>query len=287
MAQADLTPVLPEAPPATRSPLLSRGLALIILVLLLGFIVVQAFTLWREWRMLRAELDRARHTTVIGYLNINPNPSYAASPKLWFRDEGEFTFLWSGWKPGIGHGWFKVGRGEVAFDQISGPMGRDVIQAIDWPVVEVGGGQCWEKIPWDAEVAGLVLDGITTVYPMLVLKKVEVVNDQIDNRPVLITFRPDKATVSVFDPMHEGRRLTLGLSGYFFEERHPVLYDRATESLWQEDGEALVAFAGKLKGTRLARIGQPDLGTWGTWRSRHPKTRLIVGGDRSKGLPKE
>src|SRR5579859_3007479 len=113
MAQADLSPSPPEVVPAKRAPLLSRGLALAIMTLLLGYIAVQSFTLWREWRLLRAELDRARHSTVVGYLNINPNPSYAARPDLWFRDEGEFTFLWAGWKPGVGHGWFKVGRGEV------------------------------------------------------------------------------------------------------------------------------------------------------------------------------
>jgi hypothetical protein len=121
---------------------------------------------------------------------------------------------------------------------------------------------------------------------MLVLRKVEVVNDQIDKRAVVITFRPDRDAVTAYDPVHEGRRLTLGLSGYF-QERQPVLYDRSTESLWREDGEALVAFAGKLKGTRLARIGQPDLGTWSDFRSKHPQTRLVVGNDRSKGLPKE
>jgi uncharacterized protein DUF3179 len=294
MAGADLTPTLPEAAKPKGAPLLSKGLALGILALLLGYILVQVQSLWGEWRHLRRELDRARHSTVIGYVNINPNPSYAAIPPDWVHDEGDATLLWSGWKPDTGHGWFRVGRGEVEQQRLSRPIGRDVIQAIDWPLVEAPGGQRWERIPWDAQVAGVVLEGISTVYPLLLLRKVEIINDTVHERPLLVTYLPlgnrpltlPELAMNVYDPVVAGERLTMGLTGYFHDQK-PVLYDRRTESLWLEDEKALTAFAGRMKGTKIERIGKPDIATWSNWLSRYPQSRLIVGNDRSKGLPKQ
>jgi hypothetical protein len=170
--------------------------------------------------------------------------------------------------------------------EITGPLGRDVIQAIDFPIVEVGGGQHWGIIPWDTDVAGLVLDGASSVYPLLLLQKVCVVNDQIQERPLLVFLDYGAKTACVFDPMFSGRRLTMGLSGYF-KNRKAVLYDRATESFWSQEGDALVAFAGQLKGSRLQQIGALDSSHWADWCARYPQSRLIVGGDRSKGLPRE
>jgi hypothetical protein len=293
MSQADLVPVAPEPTPevtvAKPKPVLSRVAVVVLLAFLMGYIMLQMQTLWAEWRALRRELTKARENTVVGYLSINPNPSYAASPKNWLREEGDSVLLWSGWKPGVGHGWFKVNRGDLDPAHISPPMGRDVVQAIDWPVVEVGGGTRWERIPWDAPVAGVVVDDTPCVYPLLILKKVEVINDEIRQRPLLVVFTPfvpDEEAVNVFDPKIDGHRLTMGLSGYF-RDRKPVLYDRGTESLWIEHDHELVSIAGQLKGSKLQNVAHPDLLTWSKWRAKHPQSRLLIGADRSKGIPPE
>jgi len=287
MAEADLEPTASPPAAAKPTPVLTRFVAVALIVLLVGYIGMQARTLWGEWRDLRVELTRARNTTVVGYKDINPNPSYAACPGDWIRDEGESTLLWSGWKPGVGHGWFRVGRGELDAAHISGPIGRDVIQAIDHPVVEIGGGSRWGVIPWDTPVAGLMLDGVPCVYPLLVMRNVEVVNDVVHDRPILVIFRPfvpDDKAVMVYEPVVKGERLTMGSSGYLHDKK-PLLYDRKTESLWVEQNSELTAIAGAMKGTRMARIAQPVLVNWADWRTQHPQSRLIVGADRSGGLP--
>lgn len=283
-----LDPV-PEVKPGAprRTPLTVKVVTVALLLVLATFIGVQAQSLWQEWRGLRKDLAHARWSTVVGYKNIHLNPSYAAIPKNWYHDDGDATMLWSGWTPGVGHGWFRVGRGDLEYTSISIPIGRDVIQAIDWPLVEVGGGPLWQRIPWDAPVAGALFDGVASVYPMLVLRKVEVVNDQVQNRPVLVLFTPfmaDEEAVSLYDPVIDGKRITLGSSGYF-RERRPLLYDRGTESLWINSGDKIDAIAGKLKGKSLPKIGKPTLVSWGTWRDQHPDSRLIVGADRSRGRP--
>lgn len=281
----------PEAPAAANGrPKTTRTTWIItsgLLVLLVAYILMQCRTLWGEWQALGFEQERVRRTSVVGYQDINPNPSYAERPDNWMHDEGAFTLLWSGWKPGVGHGWFRVPKGQIDHDRISGPRGRDVIQAIDRPVLEVGGGPRWQRIPWDAPVVGMVLEGVPCVYPLLVLQNVEIVNDEIAKRPVLVTYSPqlpDGDSVAAFDPVVDGQRLTLGDSGYQHDEK-PLLYDRKTESLWQVNEQDLTAIAGRLKGKQMKRIAKPVVFTWSDWQKRYPQSRLLVGADRSGGLP--
>jgi hypothetical protein len=253
----------------------------------MSFVVVQARSLWSEWNSLQGDMTRLRQTAVVGYHNINPNPSYAQKPPNWFHDEGEVTLLWSGWRHGDGHRWFRVGRGEIDPARISMPMGRDVIQAIDYPIVERDGGEIWNRIPIEAPVFGEDIGGILCVYPLQVLDKVEVVNDEIGGRHFLVVYNPmieKNQAVVVYEAVVDGHPITMGLSGYFHDSR-PMLYDRGTESFWVPEADGLQAIAGTHKGTRLRPVVRPSLASWGDWRSRHPRSRLLVGADRSKGRP--
>ncbi len=116
------------------------------------------------------------------------------------------------------------------------------------------------------------------------LDKVEVLNEQYGDRPVLITLTPVEDSVSAFDATVEGHRITMGHAGYFIGH-HPVLYDRGTESLWTERDGAMVAIAGRRKGMTLKRIAKLDTTSWGDWTSQHPESRLLIGADRSQAKP--
>jgi hypothetical protein len=277
----------PDPVPPVEKPLLPKSLTFVALAALLGYIAVQSQTLLGEWHALTIEREGIRKTSLVGYANISPNPSYARRPSDWFHHEKETTLLWSGWRHGVGHGWFRVKRGEVEQAHISVPFGRDVVRAIDYPIVEVNGGTIWSRIPDGDTVFGENLAGVVNVYPLNVLNKVEVINDQIGERPFLITFNPwapGREAVSIYDPVLDGQRLTLGHAGYIHQGR-PLLYDRGTESLWVADTDALIAIGGPLRGSRLPRLAQPSPVTWSQWRSQHPKSRLVVGADRSKAVP--
>ena len=213
--------------------------------------------------------------------------SFAEKPPDWYHHDGDHTLLWAGWRPGLGHSWFRVGRGDVDQLRISEPIGRDVIQAIDFPIVEVGGGTIWGRIPDEATVAGEELAGVHSVYPLRLLDKVEVINDQVGDRPFLVTYNPfgdPTDSVRIFDPQVEGRRVTMGLTGYFHDGK-PMLYDRGTESLWVHRDSSLDAIAGTLKGARLRLVGSPVPVAWGEWRTHYPGSRLLVGADRSHPRP--
>jgi hypothetical protein len=285
MADADLDrPSVPHVTIPTRGrPLWVRGMACVAIVPLLGFIGKCSSTLWGEWASLRQEQVSVRSSAIVGYVNINPKPSFAASPPIWYRDEGEDALLWACWRDGKHH-WYRLGRDDIVLAQISLPLGQDVIQAIDYPLFEQAGGECWVRIPDEAPVASFEDRGGAVAYPLKVLDKVEAVNDRLGDRPVLVAFTPGDETVSIFEATLEGHRVTMGHGGYFFKQ-HPVFYDRGTESLWSEREGAMVAVAGRRKGSALKLIARLETVAWGDWRARHPDGRLLIGADRSQARP--
>jgi hypothetical protein len=264
-------------------------LLLIALAVLLLFVLQQSVSLWREWAALQGDWALSHRNPVVGFRDINPHFSSAEKPANWIHDEGMDTLLWAGWSEQGGHRWFRVGRGDVEKDRVAvpEPFGRDTIRAIDFPLVETGGGPVWEQIPREAPVVGLQLAGVLSVYPVKLLDRVEVINDLLGEQPVLIVFNPltglDRS-VDVYEPVVDGHRVTMGLAGYF-HDRKPMLYDRGTESLWVSQDEALQAIAGRHKGARLRRIDHPIPVSWGQWRAHHPASRLLIGADRSHALP--
>lgn len=283
MAHVDTSAVPPRQVGA--SPVV-RSLVVVAILSLVGFIAVEGESLYREFRSLREQQARTSRSVVVGYVDIHAEPNHAVRPTNWYHDEGGQTFLWAGWRDGK-HDWFRIGQGDVARERISLPMGRDVIRAIDHTILEDSGGPHWEKIPDSALVAGIWREGIRVVYPLLVLSKVEVINDTIGGEPVLVVYRPfvpPSEAVAAFAPIIDGRRITMGLSGYLMD-RTPVLYDRGTRSLWLQRDGALAAIAGPLKGAALRTEGGVEILAWSDWRARYPQSRLVVGADRKKARP--
>jgi Protein of unknown function (DUF3179) len=275
-ANAEITS---EGPAAPVRKILPRGLTIAALSVLGVWVAVQGRLLWREWQTLRQELEQASNTTIVGYPNIHPKVSLAIMPANWYRSEGEAILLWAGWDEGVGHHWFRLNQGELDRSAISAPLGRDVIPAIDNPWVEIGDGQVWQRIPSGAPVVGQTLEGLPCVYPLKVLSKVVVVNDLVNNHPYLVLYspgRPPEKAVSIFDSRVVGGRLTLGTTGYFLNGQ-PVLYDRATESLWVERDETFAAISGMQKGNRLPLVARPMPIAWSDWKSRNPGSRLVIG----------
>ena len=280
MAESELDPAcVPRVPVPTRgrSPWV-KGMTCVAILPLLGFIGRTGNSLWDEWKCLREDQVSERASAIIGYINITPKPSYAARPDDWFHDEGDDSLLWAGWRDGQNQ-WFRIGRGDLERHRLSMPIGRDVFQAIDRPLYERAKGVRWGRVPPEALVAGFGGDG-AIAYPMRVLDKVEVVNDRVGDRPVLVVYTPGAEEVSMFEAALDGRPVAMGHGGYFLGRR-PVLYDRETEGLWSERDGAMVALAGRHKGATFKRIARLDIVAWGDWRAGHPGGRLLVGADRS------
>jgi hypothetical protein len=279
----------PRSAAAAAKRILPRGLTLAAILVVSVYLQAQARNLWHEWVLLQGEVQETQRNAFVGYLDIAPDTSYAQPPVSCVRQEGEHSLLWSGWQHGVGHQWFRFERGEIDPARICQPNLGWISRAIDYPVVESRGGRIWQRIPPQAVVVGHNLEGQKCVYPFAVLQKVQVVNDVVGGRAFLIVanrLAPEHRAISVFKGDLDGRRLTMAGTGYYHDGK-PLLFDRKTESLWLEEKSALRAVAGKLKNTPLERVGGLVPVTWGAWLSQNGQGRLLVGADRSHGIPEE
>ncbi len=88
-------------------------------------------------------------------------------------------------------------------------------------------------------------------YPVAVLLRHELVNDELGGVPIAVTYCSLCDSALVYERRVGGAALEFGVSG-FLRRGNALLYDRATDSLWQQlTGEALV---GDHAGARLKRV---------------------------------
>jgi hypothetical protein len=269
---------------------LVRALTLVAILLTVGFLIVQGGHLWREWQMLQREVRTSQLQAPVGYLNIAPISSYAEAPREWFRDNGKALVLWSRWESGVGHQWYRFASGELDRHHIARPNRLFISRPVDYPLVESSPGPIWNRLPSESMVVAFTLEGQECAYPTGVLRKVEVINDVVEGHPYLVSVNPFVAEsdgYSIYDASLDGHRVTMAATGYFYDGKQPILCDRGTDSFWSDLDGALTSVAGKNRGRQLRRVAHPAPVTWASWLSRKSKGRLLVGADRSQGVPKE
>jgi Protein of unknown function (DUF3179) len=288
----------PESSPQDERPIsagkpvtrfFTRGLVLSAILALAVVLTVEVKNLWSEWIILQGEIGGVNNNAVIGYRDISPVVSYAAAPADWFRREGDHSLLWAKWEAGVGHQWFRFDHGDIDRARVVKPKTVLFSRPVDYPVIEVAGGEIWQRVPLDARVVGQTLHGVKCVYPVLILGKVQVVNDMIDDHPFLVVanaFAPPDKAYHIYDASHEGHRLTMAATGYFHDGK-PLLFDRGTQSLWVEEKDSMTAIAGQHKKQKLAQVASPTPVTWKAWLSQNTTSRLLVGADRTRGIPIE
>lgn len=241
--------------------------------------------LYGELRALSAELANARNREPMGYVGISAEQPEIKPPSC-VREQDGRVYLWAG--SGVKErqvGWFDVSATDLPLRQFTYAFGRDRVRAIDYPIVQTADGEIARRIYPERPVLGLEINGIARAYPITVMDKVEVVNDMFGDRAIAMTFCPLIRKPAVYDRTLDGESVSLGSSGYCYQDVF-VLYDRRTDSLWYPRDEGLTAITGKLVGKTLPLLSvQADETTWGDWLRRNPDTEIVVGADRTRGIP--
>lgn len=153
---------------------------------------------------------------------------------------------------------------------VSGGPPRDGIPALDRPRFQTAA----EAARWlDSRDPVIVVEhaGEARAYPLNILIWHEIVNDVVGGRPVAVTFCPLCNTALVFDRRLNGQLLDFGTTGRL---RHSdmVMYDRQTESWWQQaTGEGIV---GALSGETLPRVPSTTL-SWKEARALYPNLQVL------------
>ncbi|MDF1583797.1 MAG: DUF3179 domain-containing protein [Methyloprofundus sp.] len=158
----------------------------------------------------------------------------------------------------------------IPVDKIfSGGPGKDGIPAIDKPRFIAA-----DKVSFlgdDAGVIGIHYKGISKAYPINVLNWHEIVNDQFNDEPIVITFCPLCGSGMAFSAKINGKAHTFGVSGLLYNS-DVLLYDRQTQSLWSQ--LMTQAISGEHKGQKL--VGLPVLHTtWQDWKAKYPDSLVL------------
>ena len=263
---------------------LRSSVCLILAALGVGVIWTLSGRLLGELSQLSAEWADARDREPVGYLGISSEqPEF--KPKACVREENGRLLLWAGSGVKGQAGWFDVTGTDLPVIQFAHAFGRDKIKTIDYPIYQSQDGEIARKIYPERPVFGVVIDGVARAYPLTVLEKVEVVNDTVRDRAVVVAYCPLIKKATIYERSLGDEEISLGTSGYTYKDTH-ILYDRRTDSLWLPHPEGLKSISGHFAGKVLpCRTESLERTNWGDWQRRHPDTQVIVGGDRTRGIP--
>ena len=168
-------------------------------------------------------------------------------------------------------------RHTVPLEEIkSGGPPKDGIRSIDMPRFEQlsdGAATGWAAGIGNAEpVISLVIGGDARAYPLRILIWHEIANDIVGGTPVVVTYCPLCNASVVFERTVENRVLDFGTTGKL-RNSDLVMYDRQTESWWQQfDGDAIV---GVMSGKHL-RLVPSRLESFDRFRQRFPRGQVLV-----------
>ncbi len=168
----------------------------------------------------------------------------------------------------------------VDFSEIfSGGVPRDGIPPIYDPL-NVSIAEAEEFLDDTAPVISVKVNGEARAYPLGVLMRHEIVNDELGGEPIAATFCPLCNSAVTFNRRVDDQVLTFGVSG-FLRNSDLIMWDHETESWWQQFlGESIV---GDMTGTLLDIIPTRVEG-FAVFKERFPDGTVNIGSDRFGGF---
>ena len=146
---------------------------------------------------------------------------------------------------------------------------RDCIPSIDSP--EYLSVEDATHVADDDLVITLSYKGERRAYPSKILDHHEIVNDTVGGDPLAITWCPLCGSAVAIRRTVAGETTEFGVSGVLYNS-DLVLYDRATETLWDQiEAKGIV---GTMTDERLELV-PVSMSRWAKWRDRHPDTLVL------------
>ncbi len=158
----------------------------------------------------------------------------------------------------------------VPYSQIKFVIPRDNIPSIDEPkFIAPSEASVWLK---DVEpVVALQVNGDSRAYPLQILTWHEIVNDDVGDVPIAVTFCPLCNSAIAFDRRLDGDLLEFGVSGNL-RNSDLIMYDRQSHSWWQQfTGEGIV---GKYAGRTLEHL-PASIVSFADFAEAHPQGKVL------------
>ena len=199
---------------------------------------------------------------------IIPDPSYAAFMRnLHLQIDPNFDgFL----KPE----YLRRDRMGIRIEEIAwGGVVKDGIPSLDNPAMIAAGDADYMRD--DDLVFGVAINGDLRAYPLRIMGWHEMFNDVIGGVPVALAYCTLCGAGILYDTKVAGRTkpLVFGSSGFLYRS-NKLMFDRATQSLWNQfTGKPVV---GKLANSGITLSQRPVvIDTWENWRAANPGTTIL------------
>jgi len=153
----------------------------------------------------------------------------------------------------------------------SGGPAKDGIPALSQP--RTIDAKSANYLTLEDRVIGVAMGDEARAYPIRILNYHEIVNDELNGQPIVVTYCPLCDSAAVFDRNTPRGEREFGVSGLLYNS-NVLMYDRddQAESLWSQIKTE--AIAGEQVRNRLELL-PVELTTWGDWQSRYPKTTVL------------
>ncbi len=152
---------------------------------------------------------------------------------------------------------------------LDGGPGKDGIPALENPEsVDIN------QIDFLADndlVIGFEFDGQARAYPHKILDWHEIINDDVNGKPVAITYCPLTGTSIAWSRELKGQTTTFGVSGLLYNT-NLIPYDRLTDSNWSQ--MRLECVNGELSGEVIETYHLIET-SWKTWKEMYPNSSVV------------
>jgi len=159
-----------------------------------------------------------------------------------------------------------IPAGEV----LDGGPGKDGIPSVDNPQFEPASETTF--LEPDNLVVGMVQNGIAKAYAHRILDWHEIVNDQVGDKNVALTYCPLTGTAVAWNRQVGSEITSFGVSGKLYNT-NLMPYDRATDSYWSQ--MRLDCVNGDLINTRIETFPVIET-TWETWQAMYPNSMVMT-----------
>lgn len=200
------------------------------------------------------------------------HPEYKAHPAYFEVKRAVYLALEPKWEPFLRPEFLEVM--DIRFEEVAwGGVRRDGIPSLDFPAKIEGAEASYLKD--DDLVFGVEVNGDIRAYPLRIMGWHEMFNEVIGGVPVALAYCTLCGAGVLFetDVAGQAEPFVMGTSGFLYRS-NKLMYDRQTESLWNQFTGKPVS--GPLRGSGIELKTRPVvIERWAVWRRRNPDTKVL------------
>lgn len=215
---------------------------------------------------------------IFGYAVTGPRSGQKLQPTISFMG---YWFSWGAFFPGveiynlinydtIGERVYASGEWLIPEKEvIDGGPGKDGIHALNNPEF-INASQA-SYLAKDDLILGFKYGNEIRAYPHKILDWHEIINDEVGDLKIAVTYCPLTGTGIAWDRVIEEETLSFGVSGLLYNS-NLIPFDRQTDSYWSQI--RLEGVKGKFRGFQIKTYNLLQT-TWGVWKEMFPETKVV------------